>query len=110
MCDLPDQGTKTSISRHHALSLLEQDDTALEEISLAGAELAVKKTTSIDAVADGNINYELGALGGDSGECGEPENDHETVEDQNSNDIVQAMENGKLLGEDNIGDDKPGDE
>lgn len=103
----PVQGAEAGNGGHHVPARLPEDDVA----SLAdGAGLAVDETAVVEARVHIDGDDISGTLGGDGGKGREPEDDEETVQDEDGDDVVAGVEGGDLLREDDVADDDPGEQ
>jgi hypothetical protein len=100
----PHEGTKASNSSEHGRASLEEDDTPLGE-----AGLAVEQAAVVDTSIRQDIDHVPSPLGGDGGKRCEPHDYHEAFQDQDGDDVVQLVQARELLGEDDIGNDDPGE-
>ena len=83
----PDQGAKARDGSEHVTTGFKEDDVALLEACLAIEEAAIVETS-----VNGDVEDELGAPGSDSGKGCQPEDHHDTVEDDDGNDVVDLVE------------------
>lgn len=98
----PNQSTQTSLGRHHRLATLEQNDSPLLE-----ASLGIEQTAVVEAIADIDVHGELSPLGRSGCEGCEPHDDHEAVENNDSDDVVCFTTAANFLGHKNVDDDDP---
>lgn len=103
--NLPDQGAKACNGSEHVTAGLEEDDVALLE-----ARLAVEQAAIVETRVDGDVVDELGALGGDSGKGREPEDHHDTVEDDDGDDVVDVVQRWDFFAQDGVHGDDPSDD
>lgn len=101
----PDQSAKASDGRKHVTTGLEEDDVALPE-----ACLAVEHAAIVEASAHRDIEDELGALGSHSSKGCKPKDHHDTVKDNDGDDVVDVMQRYQFLAKDGIQADDPSDE
>lgn len=101
----PDQGAKACNGSEHVTAGLEEDDVALLE-----ARLAVEQAAIVETRVDGDVVDELGALGGDSGKGREPEDHHDTVEDDDGDDVVDVVQRWDFFAQDGVHGDDPSDD
>lgn len=107
----PDQGSEASDGGKHVTTRLEEDNvTLLDKVALLVACLAVKQAAVVEAAVDPDIEAELGALGSHGGEGCKPEDHHDTVKDDDGNDMVELVQSWQLLTQDNVQADEPCDD
>lgn len=107
----PDQGSEASDGGKHVTTRLEEDNvTLLDKVALLVACLAVKQAAIVEAAVDPDIEAELGALGSHSGKGCKPEDHHDTVKDDDGNDMIELVQSWQLLTKDNVQADEPGDD
>lgn len=94
----PDQGSEASDGGKHVTTRLEEDHvTLLDKVALLVACLAVKQAAVVEAAVDPDIEFELGALGSHGGKGCKPEDHHDTVKDDDGNDMIEFVQSGQLL-------------
>lgn len=101
----PHQSAKASDGRKHVTARLEEDNVALLE-----ACLAVKQAAIIEAAVHPDIEDEFGALGSHGSKGCKPKDHHDTIKDDDGNDVVELIECWQLLTKDSIHADDPSDD
>lgn len=93
---LPDKSTNTGCGSE-----------LLEAGIIQNVNVTLLETNAIEASAGGYIKLELRTPGGSSGESSKPKDNHETFNNQDSDDVVSNLEDRDFLGEDEVGDGEP---
>lgn len=106
----PDQGSEASDGRKHVTTRLEEDNVALINVTLLVACLAVKQAAIVEAALNADIEAELGALGSHGGKGCKPEDHHDTVKDDDGNDMVELVQSWQLLAKYGVQGDDPSDD
>jgi hypothetical protein len=84
----PDQGSQTSDGSQDGQTSLEKNDILSITFKKYTAVLAVDETAIIDAVTHVDRHNILGSARGGSSPGGEPENEHQCVKAEDSDDVV----------------------
>lgn len=106
----PDQSTKAGDGSKLITTALEQDDIALANVALLEACFAVEHAAVVEALAHGNVEDELCALGSHSSKGCEPKNHHDAVEDDDGDYMIQMMQRWEPLGKNGIQCNDPSNE